>query len=108
MEKLIIQKKNLLHCFYQKSEYYTDEMKSTFNSIDMAMIRFENNEAKYVNKAILELLKNTLPCELLNEMLKHESNGAEDSKKLNQLVQSFIEYKIFRIYNSPQQLQDIE
>lgn len=108
MEKLIIQKKNLLLCFYQKSENYTDEMKSTFNSIDMAMIRFENNEAKYVNKAILELLKNTLPLELLNEMLKHECNGAEDSQKLDQLVQSFLEYKIFRIYNSPQKLQDIE
>lgn len=41
-------------------------------------------------------------------MLKHECEGAEDSQKLDQLVQSFLEYKIFRIYNSPQQLQDIE
>ena len=31
----------------------------------MAMIQFENDEAKSVNKSILELLKNTLPSQLL-------------------------------------------
>ena len=63
-----------------------------------------------MNKSVLELLKNTLPTDVLSELLELEQNinKSKNSEKLNQLVQNFLNLKIFRIYNSPQQIQNQE
>lgn len=75
-EVVVISNKRLLLKFYENSQNYTNEIKSTFNSIDMAMIRFENEEAKQVNKSVIELFKNTLSKELLSKLFELEQSSS--------------------------------
>ena len=54
---------------YNQINEYSSEINKTFNSIEAAMIQFDNGGVKFINNNIINLLHNTLPDDIEIKLL---------------------------------------
>ena len=65
----LVQVKIILINNYTKFHDFSNEINKTFNSIEAAMIQFEDGGIKFINNNIIRLLHNTLPNDIEIKLL---------------------------------------
>jgi hypothetical protein len=111
LHKQVIAKNHLLFISFRMNQDYQEEVFFIFNSIEAAMIQFENNSAKYINKNLINLLQGSISKDISRQLLEkdlHFSSGKKPTEKLNNIFNNINKKKIFRVYQTPQQLEKIE
>ena len=99
----IIEIKQALVNNLSKFHDFSNEIKLTFNSIEAAMIQFENSGVKFINNNLIRLLHNTLPNDIEIKLLNIGlQRSLKDPNKLDKVLEDFMKMKIFRIYKTPQ------
>jgi hypothetical protein len=107
----LVAKNHLLSISYRMNLDYQEEVYFIINSIEAAMIHFENKSAKQINQNLINLLQgsisNNLIKQLVDKDLKFSSNN-QTTQQLNAIINNFQKKKIFRVYQTPQQLEKME
>jgi hypothetical protein len=101
LHKQLVAKNHLLFISYRMNQDYQEENFFIINSIEAAMIQFENNSAKCINKNIINMLQGTIAKDFSRQLLDkdfHFSSGKQTTEKLNNIFNNFQSKKIFRVY----------